>query len=439
MTPDCVMEPVDVEDALNEAETSHELSLMSLDSQTCRRLEQDESQPIPNDLSRWLSPTFCLSLTMLDLSRNRFKILPAWICSHLTALRVLNVSRNSLQSLPKEIQRLTELTKLIVLSNNIRPRLLPVDELAALPNLQLLDLRYNSKIKDAAREILASKLPDRVELLLTVNRTVSPEPKLSAGDRDATLLRSQLEPLSTPQLRKRLERTFSVGVDISKEEGHDRKVLMNNLLQCYEKVGPRVIRQERGIPCPPDVLKELETELQSLEWPHDRERPKIAAQHYMILQKPETNSGVGSRAKREAAKLKRYAKVWKLATKAIMEVDPEFADRFTALAVTHNFSGSPHIDTLNKGPFYGISMGTFKNGGKICVECSATIVAEVDTKGKFGKVDGRFPHWVSAYEGERYSLIYYVTSGDAIPQTTAVFRPQGKEGQDWVPPESFVL
>ncbi len=45
-------------------------------------------------------------------------------------------------------------------------------------------------------------------------------------------------------------------------------------------------------------------------------------------------------------------------------------------------------------------------GGCIAVECSSFVVAEIDTHGRFGKVDGRFPHWVTPYKGTRYSLIY---------------------------------
>ena len=390
-------------------------------------------------------PSLASSLHTLDLSRNLFQTLPDWICTHLVSLKHLNVSRNSLIGLPTEISNLQQLESLVALSNNFRPRLLPVNELTALPNLELLDLRYCSKLKETTRELLSSKLTDRVELLMT-SKSTNINPKLSAGERDPTLLRSQLEPLSTPQLRKRLERTFGIHRDATTEEGHDREALMQTLLDCYEKElasnhGQRWRRQERGMPCPAEILYELETALTGIEWPPDRERPKISAHHYMILQRPSSNSNSGPKARKEAAKLQRYLTIWTLADRAMRQVDQEFADRFTALAVTKNFSGSPHIDTLNVGPFYGISMGDFsEGGGKICVECSALVVAEVDTRGRFGKVDGRFPHWVTPYQGTRYSLIYYVTSGEVIPQTTAVFPPRNsEEAASWVPPESFVL
>jgi hypothetical protein len=51
-------------------------------------------------------------------------------------------------------------------------------------------------------------------------------------------------------------------------------------------------------------------------------------------------------------------------------------------------------------------------------------VCEVNTKGRLGKVDGRFPHWVAPWDdegSERFSLIFYRTEGEVTPKTTAVF------------------
>ena len=57
----------------------------------------------------------------------------------------------------------------------------------------------------------------------------------------------------------------------------------------------------------------------------------------------------------------------------------------------------------------------------MCVEISAREIGHVDTRHRLGKVDGRFPHWVDKYEGNRYSVIFYQTRGEEIPRTTAVF------------------
>jgi len=119
--------------------------------------------------------------------------------------------------------------------------------------------------------------------------------------------------------------------------------------------------------------------------------------------------------------MQRHQKVWDLALQVMQQVDADYASRYTAIAVTSHFVGSPHIDFDNIGPFYGLALGNFEGGG-ICVESSPFEVTEVDTRQRLGKIDGRFPHWVAPYTGERYSVIYYQTWGDPVPQTTAVFQ-----------------
>jgi hypothetical protein len=64
------------------------------------------------------------------------------------------------------------------------------------------------------------------------------------------------------------------------------------------------------------------------------------------------------------------------------------------------------------------------SGGKICVECCTREVAEVETRGRLAKIDGRFVHWVTPYDGERYSIIYYQTEGHVTPMKSAVFEDE---------------
>ena len=56
-------------------------------------------------------------------------------------------------------------------------------------------------------------------------------------------------------------------------------------------------------------------------------------------------------------------RLWALARRAMEEVDSDFARKYTAVAFTCNFTGSPHIDTQNTGPFYGLALGDFSAGG----------------------------------------------------------------------------
>ena len=346
-------------------------------------------------------------LTSIDISRNRIKCIPKQIfsCSMLTTL---DVSRNHIQGFPSEIRHLSNLVSLNALSNHLRMSQMPLEALSSLKHLRLLDLRFNRKLKQAALTTLQEALlpnNSNMEIRCTIPSTDST--KLSAGDRDATLLQSQLEPISTPQLVKRLERSFDVILDTETEQAYDRKYVMKTLLQCYEKHGSREVRIEKGISVASHRLEALLVELEAIPWPRTtRERPKIHAEYYMIIQKPGSGKVDSARSKNETAKLNKYKTLYDLAVKTMAEVDPAFAERFTALAVTKNFVGSPHIDTLNTGAFYGLSLGDFEGGGLIAVECSPFLVAHVETKGRLGKVDGRYPHWVTPYQGTRYSLIY---------------------------------
>ena len=59
-------------------------------------------------------------------------------------------------------------------------------------------------------------------------------------------------------------------------------------------------------------------------------------------------------------------------------------------------------------------------GAKVPMKCNMGTY-EVDTQARMGKVDGRYPHWVSPHTGERYSLIYYQTAGEWEAQAESVF------------------
>ena len=325
-----------------------------------------------SNITSLLLPT----LKFIDLSRNILKRIPdeIFVCS--TTLTHLDVSRNSLNGLPTEIGSLSNLVQLVALSNHLRMSQIPIDALASLRQLEVLDLRYNRKLKRVAVETLQGALLTNnptLQIWITASSSSSmhlkdkkedtqekAKTKLSACDRDASLIRSQLEPLSTPQLRKRLKQSF--GLSLSDEEcdgerAYDRELVMMSLLNCYERHGPRRVWKDKGIPASPERLASLLAELEAIPWPRTtRERPKIRAEYYVILQRPGSGKSDSARTRNERAKLTRYRKLFDLAVEAMAEIDPTFAERFTALAVTKNFVGSPHIDTLNVGPFYGLSL-----------------------------------------------------------------------------------
>lgn len=152
--------------------------------------------------------------------------------------------------LPKAVGSLQALVVLAARSNKLRPaaRSLPLAGLAVLPDLRLVDLRFNSKLNTAG-PLLAQMLPHATSLVLTpesgnqiridraasalLSRLAAPDcgdvgggdgggdenhsdcllrlmaghvrrSRLNPAEADATQLRAQLEPHHTGVLRRRL-------------------------------------------------------------------------------------------------------------------------------------------------------------------------------------------------------------------------------------------
>ena len=98
--------------------------------------------------------------------------------------------------------------------------------------------------------------------------------------------------------------------------------------------------------------------------------------------------------------------------------DPSF--EFTGVAISRGFRGSPHVDTYDISYQWATSLGEFE-GGELCVESAADEVSVVTTRRRAAKVDGRYPHWVAPWSGERYSVIVYKTRGKPIALGPAVY------------------
>ena len=387
------------------------------------------------------------SVLELDVSHNRLSDLPG--LGALTNLVSLNIRKNEFRGLPTELVKLSKLSRLDASRNQLRPSadllVLLTKQPPNLPSLESLDLTFNKKLFcKSLLDLLEKALPD-VAIGMTIT---SPPPNgayvgESPGQRDPELLRSQLEPYTTLQLRKRLIETFGhlPYNNYASAPPESRAVVMASLLQEYETEfkksssrqsthHTRTVLRSLGVPVPPTIMKRVRSELEAWSDRFDRqERPMIAASKYMILRSPteveEKITRLGSRrAQASKKKFRQNASLWTAAKRAMVFVDPVFAESFTGLAVTRNFRGSPHIDTTNTGPFYGLSTGTFEDGtGGIRVELDPMTVCEVNTKDRLGRVDGRYPHWVGPYDPNktRYSLIYYLTEGVVRPKTTAVF------------------
>lgn len=412
-----------------------------------------------------------LSLTSLNLSRNSLRNLPPEIgnLKNLVSLNLLSNNLNQrtlpfhiLAGLPKlrelDLQYNKKCHNIIEISNHFPQLSQQIEKEKKLQHIDIksidktrVDFHTSHRNKKNA-EPTSEDIPTLLQIRITPRSRPVRDPGIvgaHACDRDPTLLRSQLEPWSTTRLRNRLREVF--GVDTEPEK-HPRSIVMEKLIQCYKEDGGRSQRRIRPKRyCTPETYRLLLQELQL--WSSNgksagllRERPFIKAESYMILRSPKefTVKG-GSKAKKAAAKVKRHQRLWDLAAKALSEAlkvdlteegttkDKPFSEGentrgsnrchdnassqsfdFTAIAFTYGFVGSPHIDTQNIGPFYGLALGNFRDsghGGELCVESGPKEVTMCDTLGRFALVDGRYPHWVAPFEGDRYSVIYYRTLG----------------------------
>jgi len=186
---------------------------------------------------------------------------------------------------------------------------------------------------------------------------------------------------------------------------------------------------------PSNLALLLLEELSRTAWPRPRERAKVAAEEYLTVPRPRSEAAAppgalpaGSRA--PPLKASRYTRLGELAYRLIRFLDPGFAEEYTAIAVTKNFAGSPHIDTHDISYQWTISLGDFHGGGELCVESSPQEVCVIDTQHKGAKVDGRYVHWVRGYNrqagGDRFSIVFYKTQGAPRPKEGAVLMEGGR-------------
>ena len=367
-----------------------------------------------------LPPSFGFQILLsLDVSHNELTDLPG--LSALKNLKTLDLNRNWFSTLPSEVGTLHHLETLLAARNFFKPNQpsLRLEMLrTSCPNLSILDLRYNQKCcrplhRDRIREALLPLEPT-IDMTLweeeahgnnnnNSNSNQNNYVGSSAAQRDPVLLRSQLEPLGTVALRKRLVCDF--GRDPTDPAKIDRAGVMRDLLKAYfheglacfpeyksngngdgnengdengtatksnhdsdiidydSLVANRKSFQLYGIPVPEDKLQALMTELQ--KWTaytglvnKNRERPSIDASNYMILRRPtEPKSDtkpsckpISRRALRKAQKRERYRALWVAGINALHAIDPAFArNNCTEIAITHGFSGSPHRDKVSFG------------------------------------------------------------------------------------------
>jgi len=171
---------------------------------------------------------------------------------------------------------------------------------------------------------------------------------------------------------------------------------------------PRDERRLRGRRLPTALYSALLMTLRTLHWPARSSRPGVDSEGYLVLVHRRTASEYGTRHPHYALRsLCEQLLLW------YQRVSGEPLYQHTAIAVTKNFVGSPHIDQFDRCEQLAVAFGDY-TGGQLCVERSAGVVDVVDTRGRIAKVDGRRVHWVRTFfGGTRYSLIFYNTTEES--------------------------
>ena len=260
----------------------------------------------------------------LDLSRNEIWELPDDLSS-LANLVTLDLSRNWFVEIPAVVGTLENLSTLNANSNALEGTLesLKLDRLKTLSKLRCLDI---SKNKHCGRQDLADLVKTELPQIQMLHMTITfPRPAgtfvgTSPAERDATLLRSQLEPWPTSALRRRLVADF--GTDLP-DDNVPRHEVMRQLLQLYQeeqqltaRIYPRTIVRAEGIPIDETLANDLLVALR--EWSDQAvggnvERPSIYAKNYMILTAPSELAEIGGKnAYKSALKLNSHRTIWEL-------------------------------------------------------------------------------------------------------------------------------
>jgi len=358
-------------------------------------------------------------------------------------LRELDVSHNQIRAIPCSIEAAQQLRSFNLRSNDLRNfEAECVPGLSRLRHLELLDLRYNRRLRgiDVCAVLCAGAAGGGGESLLQVligaEEGIPPRrgtalTKILPGDGPDggwPSLTAQLTPLTTPEMHRRLRYFFH---DDTVPENAPRDSVVEALLSHYKekKIGEpgaevplaRCRREiySKGIPLPKPLYARVLAALEEAAWPEKSDRSKVSSSHYLVLERgPPGDSGDSQGGRKSRVKRERHSAVWEAVLEAMAFLDPGFA--FTGVACTRGFRGSPHCDNHDIDYQWAMSLGKF-DGGELCVESDPGEVSVVDTKGRGAKVDGRYPHWVAPWVGNRFSLICYKTRGEPMERGPAAY------------------
>jgi len=264
-------------------------------------------------------------------------------------------------------------------------------------------------------------------------------------------LREQLSPLTLEQMEERLHAALGVVPrrPSLQEEGvmgfkkQRKEELLDLLVAAYEEASrrcspqgaPAVRRYRRiaGLQLDKTLTDAMLAALKLVDWSQNT-RPGVESSGYVILKQPEPlrpprDPSYPTPVWPEQDPRLVRRRVWAAAADLIASVPEASSFEYTCLALSKNFVSSPHTDRNDLSVQYLLSLGNFSNGGELCIEEDPFLVTVINTHNKLAKCDGRFPHWVSKYEGERFSVVFFRSHGTLDPPVKALHMTVEREGE----------
>jgi hypothetical protein len=131
----------------------------------------------------------------------------------------------------------------------------------------------------------------------------------------------------------------------------------------------------------------------------------------------------------EEQKIPKWKKnLWYAAKELLLEIDPTYAENddycvnFSNMTDSKNHFVKKHVDNCDITYQYGLALGDF-TGGELTLEDSKENCQTINYHRKVVKMDGRLPHQVEPFEGDRYCVIFYKLYDRTKSQKDPIFEP----------------
>ena len=124
---------------------------------------------------------------------------------------------------------------------------------------------------------------------------------------------------------------------------------------------------------------------------------------------------------------KKYDPITRALLQVLWDTLAEMAGGFqySTCHINKIFSGKPHVDRNNEGMSWALSLGDFTGGELVCEVDDPRVLHSYNTRRRPVVFDGHRPHWVTPYEGTRYSVILYTSKHATLKDASSSSSGEG--------------